>query len=191
MRSFLSICVIVVAIVSSQQLCEANDWHRKSRRHYSANCSKCHQAKVAKVQKQVVQKTTVVNNLLAPQVLMPMLLREPVKVAQPIKFEPASFRENFPQPVKAEPYKNPFVSQQIVNVGSGYFIQNSVEIQTTYLQDQAQAVKSTCNKCFQPSCIKGNCQQSVNHSENKTELGEATDYGYKEEVLNSIKNIKK
>ena len=191
MRSFLSICVIVVTIVSSQQLCEANDWHRKSRRHYSSNCSKCHQTKVAKVQKQVVQKTTVVNNLLAPQVLMPMLLREPAKVAQQIKFEPVSFRDNFPQPVKAEPYKSPFVSQQMVNVGSGYFIQNSVEIQTTYLQEQAQAVKSTCNKCFQPSCIDNSCQLPVNHSEDKSDLSKATDYGYKQEVLNSIKSIKK
>jgi len=120
-----------------------------------------------------------------------MLLQEPVKVAQPIKFEPASFRDNFPQPVKAEPSKSPFVSQQMVNVSSGYFIQNSVEIQTTYLQDQVQAVKSNCNKCYQPSCVNGSCQLPINHSEDKTDISKATDYGYKEEVLNSIKNIKK
>tara|TARA_R110000751_G_scaffold112718_4_gene211719 strand:+ start:6184 stop:6738 length:555 start_codon:yes stop_codon:yes gene_type:complete len=184
MRSFLSICcwvnglILILLVIANN--CEANDgYHKtKTKRYYGTNCSKCHQSKKI-VKQQVVEQTTVVNNLLIPQILMPLMFQEPVKVPEKIRFEPTEFKNNFPLLRKAQPYKSPFVSQQIVNVNSGYFIQNQVIITSKKSYPSQQKIE-----CHNGSCNIKQFSNAVEPTHNQI------NFGYKTEVLDSIKNLK-
>ena len=192
MRSFKCVLALLI-VVSVINCCDASDRYHRNKRYYGNNCSKCHVKKAAPVKVETIEKTTVVNNLLAPQVLMPLMLQAPVKVEPQLQFKPVTFKDNFPQPVKADPYKSPFVAQQVVNVGGGYFIQNSVQIKTTTTKtSQSQAVQAqSSGVCVDGKCYPKATTESSEHKDERAEQEQPTEYGYKEEVLGSIKGLNK